>query len=111
MHDPGLWLSLWCTSLHAHSRNLHPDLWDVDTEPCEQTRFNDLTGVDSLSAPIVGLIVFVAVQFLERNGPLIKFDKDGVMAPYLKDGQGEEYSEEVVEGAVDKKEDVKEVEE
>lgn len=80
------------------------DLWDTDAEPCEQKRFNDLTGVDSLSAPIVGLIVFVAVQFLERNGPLIEFDKDGVMAPYLKEGQGDENSEEPAEAAVEKKE-------
>ncbi len=69
------------------------DLWDLDAEPCEQERFNDLTGVDSLAAPVVGLIVFVVVQFLERNGPIIEFDKNGVMAPYLKDGQGKADSE------------------
>jgi len=65
------------------------DLWDADAEPCEQTRLNDLTGVDSLAAPAVGLLVFVVVQFLERDGPLIEFAEDGVMAPYLKEGQGE----------------------
>lgn len=64
------------------------DRWDSTTEPCEQTRFNDLTGVDSLAAPVVGLIVFLAVQFLERNGPLVDFNKSGVMIPYLKEGQG-----------------------
>ena len=83
------------------------DLWDADAEPCEQKRFNDLTGVDSLAAPVVGFIVFVAVQFLERNGPIIEFAKEGVMAPYLKEGQGEAYSE---EESVDKKEDEKDTE-
>ena len=64
------------------------DRWNPDVEPCDQTRFNDLTGVDSLAAPVVGLIVFIAVQFLERNGPLIDFNKSGNMIPYMKEGQG-----------------------
>ena len=83
------------------------DLWDADAEPCEQKRFNDLTGVDSLTAPLVGLVVFVTVQYLERNGPIIEFAEEGVMAPYLKEGQGEPYSEEVPLG---KKEDEKDTE-
>jgi Na+/proline symporter len=64
------------------------DRWDSSAEQCEQTRLNDFTGVDSLAAPVVGLIVFVAVQFLERNGPIVDFNKDGNMIPYLKKGQG-----------------------
>ena len=75
-------------SLLFLSNETEADRWDSTTEPCEQTRFNDLTGVDSLAAPVVGLIVFLAVQFLERNGPLVDFDKNGVMIPYLKKGQG-----------------------
>lgn len=47
----------------------------------------DFTGLDSLIAPVVTLVVFVIVQFLERNGPIIEFSKDGPMAPYLKEGQ------------------------
>lgn len=61
--------------------------WDQSTEPCGQERFSDLTGVDSLAAPVVGLIVFMIVQFLERNGPLIEFNSTGVMSPYMKEGQ------------------------
>ena len=65
------------------------NLWDSEAEPCEQPRVKDFTGVDSLAAPAVGMLVFVLVQFLERNGPLVDFAEDGVMAPYLKEGQVE----------------------
>jgi hypothetical protein len=61
--------------------------WDPSTEQCDQPRFNDWTGVDSLSAPLVGLFVFALVQFLERDGPLIDFDKNGILAGYLKTTQ------------------------
>ena len=64
-------------------------LWNQEAEPCGQERFNDLTGVDSLMAPVVGLLVFVTVQFLERNGPIISFKAGGLMSPYLKAGQSE----------------------
>ena len=30
------------------------------------------------------MIVFIFIQFLERNGPIVNFDANGVMAPYLK---------------------------
>lgn len=63
------------------------DKWDSSAEECGQARFNDLTGVDSLVAPLVGLVVFVLVQFLERNGPLIDFKEGGLMCGYLKDFQ------------------------
>ncbi len=66
------------------------DKWDSDTEQCSQPRFNDWTGVDSLSAPIVSLVVFILVQILEKNGPLINFEKGGVMVGYLKDFQKDE---------------------
>jgi Na+/proline symporter len=60
------------------------DRWNQTTDPCKQSRFNDLTGVDSLSAPFVSLIVFVIVQFLERNKPLFIFKEEGIMCPYEK---------------------------
>jgi len=76
------------------ANTLYPPFFDVpeadkwlDVEECEQTRLKDFSGVDSLAAPIVALIVFVVVQFLERNGPIFEFSKDGVMAGYLKEGQ------------------------
>ena len=55
------------------------EVWDSNTEHCEQPRYNDWTGVDSLVAPVASAIVFVFVQFLERNGPIHNFDPNGVM--------------------------------
>ena len=62
------------------------DLW-LNPDECVQERLRDFSGVDSIAAPIVALIVFMTVQFLERNGPIIEFSKEGTMAPYLKEGQ------------------------
>lgn len=63
------------------------DKWDPSTDQCEQPRHNDWTGVDSLAAPFTGLIVFVFVQWLERNGPICSFADDGIMVGYLKETQ------------------------
>lgn len=72
--------------------------WDSETEPCDQSRFEDWSGVDSLASPMVCLVVFMFVQCLERNGPLIEFSEDGWFAPYLKEGQGgDEYEEKEIE--------------
>jgi hypothetical protein len=51
------------------------DLWDPATEPCDQDYFKDFTGVDSLAAPIVALLTFVAVQMIENctGKPLFTF--------------------------------------
>ncbi len=59
--------------------------WDpsVKGEQCEQPRYNDWTGVDSLAAPISALIVFIFVQWLERNGPLRSFAEDGIMGEHI----------------------------
>lgn len=84
------------------------DRWDPSAEQCVQERYNDFSGADSLGAPAVGLVVFVLVQFLERNGPIIKFAEDGLMAPYMKEGQGLDDAEEAAE-EVDGEEAVKEV--
>lgn len=76
------------------------DRWDPSAEQCVQERYADLSGADSLAAPLACLIVFVTVQFLERNGPLIEFAEGGLMAPYMKEGQGldrEEDAEKEVE--------------
>ena len=62
--------------------------WNPEAEQCVQERYADLSGADSLASPIVGLIVFVFVQFLERNGPIIEFAEGGLMSGYLKEGQG-----------------------
>mmetsp|Transcript_21613 Transcript_21613/g.33890 ORF Transcript_21613/g.33890 Transcript_21613/m.33890 type:complete len:671 (+) Transcript_21613:33-2045(+) len=64
------------------------DRWDPNGEKCDEVQFNDWSGVDSLISPLVCLIVFVSVQFLERNGPLIAFKEGGLFDGYLKEGQG-----------------------
>jgi hypothetical protein len=58
------------------------EVWDPSAEQCEQPRYNDWTGVDSLSAPVAAAIVFIFVQFLERNGPIYEFDPNGVMGKF-----------------------------
>ena len=55
------------------------EVWDPNAEQCEQPRYSDWTGVDSLAAPIAAAIVFMFVQYLERNGPIYDFDPNGVM--------------------------------
>ena len=54
------------------SSDLYPGWFDVppgdkwDPSTCEQVRFRDFTGVDSLVSPIFSLIVFVAVHYTEK---------------------------------------------
>jgi hypothetical protein len=51
------------------------EVWDPIEEQCDQRTFEDFTGVDSLAAPLVSLILFISVQFLEhiRKKPLFEF--------------------------------------
>lgn len=61
------------------------DLWDPETEPCEQAQFEDYTGVDSLAAFLCSVLVFVLIQTIEKyNGykPLFSFPG---LEPYEKD--------------------------
>ena len=61
------------------------DTWDPATEPCDQRRFSDYTGADSLTAFVVSIVTFLAFQFIENsinNGkPLVEF---AGMTPYDK---------------------------
>ena len=59
------------------------DIWDPEVEKCVQRQFEDYTGIDSVSAFFVSLIVFLTVQFLERNGAVL-FTLPG-MVPYEKE--------------------------
>ena len=43
------------------------DHWDPTVEECKQERFSDFTGVDSLSAPLVALFVFLVIQLTEDH--------------------------------------------
>ena len=45
------------------------DVWNPEEEPCDQVRFSDFTGADSLGAAFASLTVFVLFQFLERGKP------------------------------------------
>lgn len=51
------------------------DVWDPATEPCVQERWEDFTGVDSLVAPLVALLTFVGITWIERctGKPLFTF--------------------------------------
>lgn len=66
-------------------------LWNPDVEQCKQERFEDYTGVDSLSAFFVSLIVFVTVQYIENMNGEPLFTLAG-MEPYIKN-LGEEVAE------------------
>ena len=58
--------------------------WDPTVEVCEQVQFRDFTGVDSLSAFLCSILVFVGVQFIEHRlgRPLYNFPG---LVPYRKD--------------------------
>jgi hypothetical protein len=60
------------------------DYWVPETEPCVQETFKDYTGVDSLVAPLVNLLFFVSIQFIEyyRGKALFEF---GGSEGYIKD--------------------------
>ena len=51
------------------------EVWNPETEPCDQARYEDYSGVDSLTSFLVNLIVFVSVQTIEnfREKPLFTF--------------------------------------
>lgn len=68
------------------------ELWDPTAEgqQCVQDRYNDWTGLDSLCAPLTAALVFIIVQYLERNGPIFNFKEGGVMCGYLKSTQIEQ---------------------
>lgn len=59
-------------------------VWDPATEPCDQKRFEDYTGVDSLSSVMVCLVLFLLIQWAEHmlGRPLFKF---GGSEGYVKD--------------------------
>jgi hypothetical protein len=52
-----------------------PVVWDPATEQCDQPRYEDYTGVDSLGAFFLSIVVFVTVQYTEHSWgrPLFTF--------------------------------------
>jgi hypothetical protein len=59
-------------------------VWDPEAEPCVQGRYSDYTGVDSFAALLVGITIYLSVQFIEfrRGSPIFEF---GGMEGYVKD--------------------------
>jgi Na+/proline symporter len=51
------------------------EVWNPETEPCDQAPYEDYTGVDSLSSFLVNLVVFISVQTIENftDKPLFAF--------------------------------------
>ena len=51
------------------------DIWDPVAEPCNQVQFEDYTGVDSLAAFVLSVVVFVSIQTMEHylGRPLFTF--------------------------------------
>lgn len=64
------------------------DVWRESTEACAQEPFRDFTGVDSLSAFAVSIVVFIGVHMLERwkSGPLFRFWGDVGYEKHVVDG-------------------------
>ena len=53
-------------------------VWDPSVEPCEQEKYSDYTGVDSLAAFGASTLVFMLIQFVEHKigRPLFYFPGD-----------------------------------
>jgi hypothetical protein len=67
------------------------DVWDPATEQCSQPQLEDYTGVDSITAFLCSIVVFVTVQYLEhlRDGKAL-FTLPGMVPYEKKTGQHEE---------------------
>lgn len=64
--------------------------WDPVAQVCEQDQYKDYTGVDSLSAFVISILVFTLVQGIEnRRGGKPLFTLPG-MLPYEKDEKVDE---------------------
>lgn len=77
------------------------DTWDPAVDVCQQTKFEDFTGVDSLSAFLLSIIAFVLVQFIENKTGKPLFELPGLVG-YEKNLGHEDSSEKPTEktGAV-----------
>jgi Na+/proline symporter len=62
--------------------------WDPAAQVCEQEQFRDYTGVDSLGAFFLSILVFATVQTLENYSGKPLFTLPGLNG-YDKEGQGE----------------------
>lgn len=78
------------------------EVWNPEEEPCDQERFADFTGADSLGAAFASLCVFAFFQFLERNKPAEEswLCKNRYFRPYKPKEKKEEEAEEDEEDTV-----------
>jgi Na+/proline symporter len=76
------------------------EVWNPATEPCDQGRFEDYTGLDSLTSLFVSLIVYVSVQTIENatGKPLFTFSG---LEGYIKENVGHKSMEETLEKSPD----------
>jgi len=72
------------------------EVWNPVTEPCDQSRYSDYTGVDSLTSFLVSLVVYTSVQTIENatGKPLFTF---AGLEGYIKPNVGHVSAEESVE--------------
>ncbi len=83
---------LWPTIL-----NEGVDQWDPATQECQQKRFKDFTGVDSLGAFLLSIITFVSVQFLEHQTGKPLFTLPGLVGYEKNLGHDEDSSEKPID--------------
>jgi Na+/proline symporter len=71
------------------------EVWNPSEEQCDQPRFEDYTGVGSLTAFFVSLVVFVLVQFLEHHmgGPLFTLPGCQPYQKYAAEAKEEDVTE------------------
>ena len=65
------------------------NLWDPEFEKCSQRQLEDFTGVDSMAAFVVSVIVYISLQALEHYMEKPLFTLPG-MTPYTKVLEGDE---------------------
>jgi Na+/proline symporter len=83
------------------------EVWNPVAEPCDQERYEDFTGVDSLTALLVSLIVYVSVQTIEHTTGKPLFSFSGLEG-YIKD-VGQKTPKEDPEQSADDEKHVEEV--
>jgi Na+/proline symporter len=84
------------TKLPSFVNGTDAEVWNPAEEVCIQVKYKDFTGVDSLSAFLGSILIFVLVQFLEhRRGGKALFTLPG-MVPYQKQTSSNRAEEKVI---------------
>jgi hypothetical protein len=67
--------------------------WNPEVQPCKQETLRDFTGVDSLAAPVVALVIFVLIQYFENrvyHRSLFSFPGDAGYEKYSSDASAKD---------------------